>query len=639
MKKSLVFCFLFIALSVCSFSQEYNIQKIDKKAVAFYEQAMERARDGSLANAAGLLIKAIDTDKNFVDAYLSLAGVYSQIKNYKSSIENYEKAFALDKDYTIEYKIPYSIALAGTGHFEKALEAINELLAKNPPKTSATYKSAEYRKRTYEFAIDYAKNNAGKTYEFTPQNAGRNINSGDSEYFPTLSLDGKELVFTRRVKGMNEDFFISKTKSGEWEPARPLAGNLNTELDEAAQNISQDGQWMVYAAKNRPDGFGGYDLYISYLTPEGWSDGVNLGPKINSDQWESQPCFSPDKRQLYFSSRRFGGYGGNDIYVSRLQPNGRWSDPENLGPEINTPGSEACPFMHADNLTLYFTSNGHPGYGENDLFYVRKGPGDTWSKPMNLGYPINTINEEGTLFIAADGKTAYYASDRSDSYGGLDIYYFELREDVRPYRTLWVKGVVFDKKTSKGLPSSIELTELSTKQLISSVQTDEKGNYLLTLPVGKDYAFNINRKGYLLYSDNFLMSKNSGDSTYEKNIGLQPIEANATVVLRNIFFDVNKYDLKKESLAELDQVVQLLNENPGLKIEIGGHTDNTGKPADNLILSNNRAKAVVAYLVENKISPSRLVAKGYGANKPIASNQNEEGKAQNRRTELRIISK
>ena len=258
---------------------------------------------------------------------------------------------------------------------------------------------------------------------------------------------------------------------------------------------------------------------------------------------------------------------------------------------------------------------------------------------MNLGYPINTINEEGTLFIAADGKTAYYASDRSDSYGGLDIYYFVLREDVRPYRTLWVKGMVFDKKTSKGLPSSIELTELSTRQLISSVQTDEKGNYLLTLPVGKDYAFNINRKGYLLYSDNFLMSKNTGDTTYEKNIGLQPIEANATVVLRNIFFDVNKYELKKESLAELEQVVQLLMENPGLKIEIGGHTDNTGKAADNLILSNNRAKAVVAYLVENKISPARLVAKGYGAGKPVASNQNEEGKAQNRRTELRIISK
>ena len=621
------------------YAQGYDIEKIDKKAISFYEQAMERAQDGSLVNAAGLLIKAIEADKNFVDAYLSLAGIYGQIKNYNSSLENYEKAFQLDKNYTIEYKIPYSISLAGKGEFEKALTAINELLAKDPPKTSATYKSAEYRKRTYEFAIDYARKNAGKSYVFAPQNMGRGINSGDSEYFPTLSLDGKDLVFTRRVKGINEDFFISQNKSGEWEPAKPLSGNLNTEMDEAAQNISQDGQWMVYAAKNRPDGLGSYDLYISYLTPQGWSEGVNLGSKINSDQWDSQPCLSPDKRELYFSSRRMGGYGGNDIYVSRLQPNGRWSDPENLGPEINTPGSEACPFMHADNQTLYFTSNGHPGYGENDLFYVRKGPGDTWSKPMNLGYPINTIHEEGTLFIAADGKTALYASDRSDSYGGLDIYFFELREDVRPYRTLWVKGVVFDKKTSKGVPSSIELTELTTKQLITKVQTDEYGNYLLTLPVGKDYAFNINRKGYLLYSDNFLMSNHTGDSTYEKNIGLQPIEANATVVLKNIFFDVNKYELKKESQAELDKVVSLLNENPGLKIEIGGHTDNVGKPSDNLILSNNRAKAVIAYLVANKIPAARLVAKGYGETKPVASNQNEEGKAQNRRTELKIISK
>src|SRR5688572_24652541 len=269
---------------------------------------------------------------------------------------------------------------------------------------------------------------------------------------------------------------------------------------------------------------------------------MNLGNKVNSDQWESQPCLSPDKRELYFASKRLGGYGSIDIYVSHLQPNGRWSDPENLGPDINTSGNEACPFIHADNQTLYFTSNGLPGYGDNDLFYVRKGPRGAWSQPVNLGYPINTINEEGTLFIAADGKTAYYSSDRNDSHGGLDIYSFELREDVRPYKTGWVKGKVFDKKTTKGLPSAVELTDLATNQLLTRVQTDEDGNYLITLPVGKDYAFNVNRKGYLFYSDNFLMSNRSPDSTYEKNIPLQPIETNATIVLKNIFFDVNKYE-------------------------------------------------------------------------------------------------
>jgi outer membrane protein OmpA-like peptidoglycan-associated protein len=332
-----------------------------------------------------------------------------------------------------------------------------------------------------------------------------------------------------------------------------------------------------------------------------------------------------------------GGYGGSDLYVSHLQPNGKWSTPENMGREINTSGDEQCPFIHADNQTLYFTSNGLLGYGEADIFYIRKGPAGVWSKPMNLGYPINTIAQEGTLFIGADGKTAYYSSDRPDGKGGLDIYSFELREDVRPYKTLWVKGQVFDNKTKKGLPSAVELIDLATKMPLSKVQTDEQGNYLVTLPLGKDYAFNVNRKGYLFYSDNFLLSQRVSDSTYEKNIPLQPIEVNASVVLNNIFFDVNKFELKPESQVELDKLIQLLNDNPTLKIEISGHTDNQGKPADNLALSNNRAKAVVTYLAGKGIATARLTSKGYGETKPVADNKTEDGRAKNRRTEMKVI--
>ena len=383
---------------------------------------------------------------------------------------------------------------------------------------------------------------------------------------------------------------------------------------------------------------GSCDIYISFLTQNGWSEGINLGGKVNTDQWESQPCLSPDKRNLFFASRRHGGYGGSDIYVSHLSANGEWSAPENLGPQINTKGDESCPFIHADNQTLFFTSNALQGYGEDDLFFARKGPKGDWSVPENLGYPINTIYKEGTLFIAADAKTAYYASDRTDSKGGLDIYSFELPENIRPNKTLWVKGKVFDKKTTKGLPSAVELIDLNTKQLISQVQTDERGNYLITLPIGKDYAFNVNRKGYLFYSDNFFLSNRSPDSTYEKDIPLQPIEANASVVLKNVFFDVNKYDLKPESEAELDKLVQLMNDNPAVKIQIGGHTDNVGKPADNLTLSNNRAKAVVTYLVSKNISPQRLVAKGFGETQPIDDNKTDEGRGRNRRTEMKVIA-
>jgi len=622
-----------------TFSQPYDPGKVNKKAVQLFDQAYERAQDGNYANALGLLLQAIKTDDKYVDAYLAIGSIYGKLKNYKSSIEFYEKAFVIDSNYTLPDRLPYSVNLAGLGEFEKALAAVNELLDKKAPQNPVTLENANKRKRSYEFAIEYAKNNTEKNYVFTPVNMGDSINSAESEYFPCLTIDGKQLAFTRKLNGRNEDFFYSnKTNTGHWGTAKPMEGNVNTEQSEGAQNISQDGQWLVFTGCYRRDGFGGCDLYISYKTEDSWSEAINLGGKINSDQWEAQPCLSPDKRELYFSSRRWGGYGGSDIYVSRMQPNGKWGEPENMGPGINTTADEQCPFIHADNQTLYFTSGYWPGYGDEDLFYVRRQPDGSWSKPVNLGYPINTIDREGTLFIDSDGKTAYYASDRSDSKGGLDIYSFELRENVRPNKTLWVKGKVFDKKTNKNLPSAVELIDLSSKQPVTKVETNSEGEYLITLPVGKDYAFNINRKGYLFYSDNFLLKDKTPDSIYEKNIGLQPLEANASMILKNIFFDINKFELKPASQAELDILVQLLTENPSVKIEIGGHTDNVGKPSDNLILSNNRAKAVVNYLVSKNIPAQRLLAKGYGETKPIADNKTEEGKAQNRRTEMKVIS-
>ena len=636
MKKLLTFLASFLLLHSC-FAQ-YDPAKINPKAVQLYKQAMERIDDGNLASAAGILQQAIQTDQNYVEAYLSLAAIYGKLKSYKSSTTAYEKAFPLDPVYTLDYKLAYSIQLAGSGEFQKALDAVNELLTKKPPKNPTSLAAAQKRKQSYEFAIDYEKNNPVKNYLFAPQNVGGNVNTAEPEYLPSLTIDGKELVFTRRINGTNEDFYYSKSNAGQWTPAKPIEGGINTPMSEAGQNISSDGQWFVFTAINRQDSYGNYDLYISHLTPQGWGEAINLGGRVNSDQWDAQPSLSPDKKDLYFASRRMGGLGGKDIYVCHLLPNGRWSEPENMGAGINTPGDDECPFIHADNQTLYFVSNGLPGYGGNDIFVTRKGFDGKWEKAKNLGYPINTINDEGTLFVAADGKTAYYASDRNDSKGAHDIYSFELRQDIRPVKTLWVKGQVSDKKTMKGIPSSVELIDLTTKQTITKVLTDETGNYFITLPVGKDYAFNVNRKGYLFYSDNFLMMNKSPDSVYQKNIALLPIEMNARVVLKNIFFDVGKFELKPASQVELEKLVHLLTENPTLKIEISGYTDNVGKPADNLVLSNNRAKSVVTYLVSKSIPVQRLTAKGYGETKPMADNKTEEGRALNRRTEMKVVS-
>lgn len=637
MKNRILICIVFfLSISAIAIAQN-TAPKINPKAVDTYNRAMLKTQNDTYDEAIKLFKEAIKLDTNYTEAYLSLAGVYGDMKDYENSIYYYEKAFALDSNQTFT-RLAYSINLAGLGKFDKALDVVTNLL-KRTDLSEKTRKATEYRQKTYQFAVDFEKAHASENYVFAPQNLGDSVNTAESEYFPSISIEGNKLIFTRRLGGRNEDFFGTIKDKNGWRKALPLKGGINTPMNEGAQNLSQDGNWLFFTGCYRPDGFGSCDIYMSYQTENGWSEPFNLGGNINTDQWESEPSISPDKRDLYFASRRPGGYGGSDIYVSHLLPNGTWSKAENLGPEINTSGDESEPFIHADNQTLYFVSNGLPGYGETDIFLTRKKSDGKWGKPENLGYPINTINTDGTMIIASDGVTTYFSSDRRDSRGFTDIYTFQMRPGMRPYKTLWIKGKVFDQKTNTALPSTVELIDLATKQTISKVQTDETGNYLITLPVGKDYAFNVNRRGYLFYSDNYSLKDKSPDSTYEKNIPLQPIEVNASIVLKNIFFDLNKFDLKPESQVELDKVVQLMQDNPTVKIQIEGHTDNIGKATDNLKLSENRAKAVVNYIVSKNISITRLTAKGFGATKPVSDNSSEEGRAQNRRTELKVVAR
>ncbi len=630
--------FIFL-LSYITNAQWYDPEKVDHNANTIYSLALNKAQSEDYITSIKMINEALKIEPKFVDAYLSLAGINANMKNYTESVNQFEKAFALDSVYTYNYLLPYSISLAGTGRFNDALNAVNKFLL-DTTINARSRKAGEFRKGTYQFAIDYANTHPDKNYVFKPENLGDSINTTDLEYFPSLTIDGKKLIFTRRINN-NEDFYESDLNDKEtWGKAYPLPGNINsTTFNEGAQNISQDGKWLIFTGCNFPEGLGSCDLYISYLTKNGWSKPENLGPNVNSEFWESTPSLSPDKRDLYFSSNVPGGFGGKDIWVCHRNENGKWDEPLNLGAEVNTAGDESTPFIHADNQTLYFNSNGHAGYSEKpDIFVTRKLPNGKWSKPENLGYPINTIDDEGSLVVAPDGKTAYYSSDRSDTKGGLDIYTFQLRQDIRPLRTLWVKGQVYDKKTKEGLPSSVELTDISTRQLISKLQTDEDGDYLITLPVGKDYAFNVKRKGYLFYSENYNLSTASPDSTFLADIPLQPVEANAHIILKNVFFDTKRTELKPESITELDNVVRLMNENPTIKILISGYTDNVGKSADNLALSKGRAVAVVNYLLNKGVRNERLSFKGMGEANPMADNTTEEGKALNRRTELSIVS-
>ncbi|MEO6682424.1 MAG: OmpA family protein [Ginsengibacter sp.] len=634
--RKLLLLLLAIPFFTISQAQWYDPDKVHHKAQTIYGLAINKAQNSEYAVSLKMISEALKIEPRFVDAYLSMAGIYANMKEYKSSTQNFEKAFELDPVYSNYYLLPYSISLAGDGRFNESLKAVESFL-QIPNLNERSKMAGEFRKKTYEFAIDYKNKLDDKDYVFKPINLGDSINTTDLEYFPSLTIDGKKLIFTKRI-GSNEDFYESELVDGVFSKAVPLRGNINSpNYNEGAQNISQDGRWLIFTGCNFPRGLGSCDLYISYLTKNGWTEPQNMGPNINSEFWESTPSLSPDKRDLYFSSNVPGGFGGKDIWVSHRDDKGKWSVPYNLGPEINTAGDESTPFIHADNQTLYFNSTGHPGYSEKpDLFVSKKLPNGKWSTPKNLGYPINTIDDEGSLIVTADGTTAYYSSDRSDTRGGLDIYTFELRKDIRPLKTLWVKGQVYDAKTKDGIPSTIELTDVNTNQIISKLQTDENGNYLVTIPVEKEYAFNVNRKGYLLYSENYHISRDI-DSAFVADIPLQPIESKAMVILKNVFFGINETSLKPESMAELDQVGNLLKENPDVKILITGHTDNVGQPADNLKLSEGRALSVVNYLVSKGIAKERLSHQGYGATRPFTDNDTEENRAKNRRTEMEVL--
>jgi outer membrane protein OmpA-like peptidoglycan-associated protein/tetratricopeptide (TPR) repeat protein len=633
--RGLIISCAFVLISTLAFAQTPR-QSSNPKALKKYNEALVALEDNQNAAGIALLANVLQIDSNFIDAYLSLAGAYGNSKQYKKAVIVYERARLKDSIYFTPYLLPYSINLAGLGQFDKALAAVRDFLTLDGL-SGRSLKAAQYRKKTYEFALSTAQINKNASYVFAPKNLGDSVNSSSSEYYPSVTVTDDALVFTRRTGNAREDFLLSAINNKDsFNKAAPLDGDINLEPRKGAITVSQDGDWLFFAADIAGAGLGDFDIYKSIYTPAGWSEQENLGDSINTDFWESSPAISPDKRALYFSSNRPGGYGGRDLYVSYLKPNGHWTEAVNMGPSINTAGDELAPFIHADNQTLYFTSDGLPGYGGSDLFVLKKISNGKWGTPENMGYPINTIENEGSLAVAADGYTAYYASDREDSRGGLDIYSFTLPAHARPFKTIYVKGNITDAATNKGLPANLELTDNATGTLINKVQTDELGHYFITLPEGKDYTFTVNRKGYLFYSSAYALSGAAPDSTYVKNIALAPIKLASSFVFTQVLFDNNSFALLTASLPELNKLVQILEENPSMYIQISGYTDNIGKASDNLILSTNRAKAIVNYLSDKGIATERLSYKGFGSDNPIATNDTPEGRALNRRTSFTI---
>lgn len=342
---------------------------------------------------------------------------------------------------------------------------------------------------------------------------------------------------------------------------------------------------------------------------------------------------------MYFVSNRPGGLGGYDIWKSTLKSDGYWGVPQNLGPEINTPYDEHTPFIHPDGKTLYFSSDGWPGLGNKDVFLSRLDDAGHWGKPENLGYPINTFNEETGLIVTPDGTEGLFSSNLKRGFGDMDIYQFKMPENKKPLPITYVKGIVKDKETGAFVEAKVQVVNLKNgKTEYNDYTSKETGDFLAVMPIGGNYAFNASSDGYLFYSENYELNSSYTNKPFLLKILLEKLKVGTNVILKNIFFNTNQYSLLPASVTELTTLVDLLNNNANISIEIQGHTDDVGNVKDNEKLSMQRAKAVYDYLLEHKIAAERLTYKGYGESKPITSNSTEENRKLNRRTSF-VISK
>lgn len=624
-------------------AQPMELTSKNKKACKAYLKAAQYYQASDLPYAEIELDRALDADPKFIEAWMMKGDIREDQKKIPEAVECYTKAIEINPDFFPRNFYNLARLEFQLGKYAECKSHYETYLSYPDPNPNLKEKIGEDLKNC-EFALEAIKH----PVPFDPKNMGPNINTEYDEYSPTLTVDEQTFIFTRQrprddqtihSMAFEEDFFISNMVNGEWTPSQRMPAPINSHGNEGAQCISPDGQTLYLTICNKPDGIGSCDLYSASRQGNTWSKPVNMGNIVNSATWDSQPTISPDGKTLYFASARSGSYGNMDIWKT-VWENGLWQAPENLGPVINTKKGEMSPFIHPDGQTLYFTSNGHVGMGANDLYYSRMDSAGNWQEPVNLGYPINTHKDEGFLIVNGKGNKAYFASGQFNTKGGMDLYTFDLYEAARPVIVTYMKGKVFDKNTLALLQARFELIDLETGKIVVQSNSDPvTGEFLVSLPTEKNYALNVSREGYLFYSENFTLKgdHNVGDP-FLKDVPLQPMETGVTVVLKNIFFDFDKYDLLPESRVELERLTQLLVKNPKMKIEIGGHTDNKGTREYNQKLSENRAKAVYDYLIQHGIDKTRLSYKGYGLEKPIDTNDTEEGRANNRRTEFKVIA-
>lgn len=661
MNRLILFVISFFLLNSFS-SQSALYSSYNKKAIKLYEKAIECYQDispfsgrGNLKGAEEYLLKSLAKDSTFSEAYILLSQVKVKMGDINSAIFFKEKMMTVNPIIPlVEYFYLAGMHMA-IGSYEKCLK--NAVRYKNSPLADQRYIGRiDKMIENCEFAIEAIKN----PVDFNPINLGSSINSELPEYFPSITADDSTFLFTRRVNdlsapgGRQEEIFVSKkTPNNHWSNSSLVSNAINSKYNEGAPTFSPDGQYIIFVgcetgAKGDYEygddrkGYGSCDLFYSQNNGTNWSKPVNLGSKINSKHWETQPSFSSDGKTLYFIrgmtyDRQRRNPDNQDIYVTTITEDGQWSKPEKLPPNINSPHREESVQIHPDGKTLYFSSNGHPGMGGMDLYMSRKLDDNTWSDPINLGYPLNTYKNDISILISPKGDKGYFSSDREGGYGDLDLYSFNVDKKFKPLPITFIKGKIIDAESKLPLFAFFQLTDLKKGNIISQMQSKlENGEFLITVPKNIDFALHAEKEGYMFYSRNIYRDNLSLSKDGFLIIELEKVKP-GTFILENIFFEKSKSSLKKSSLVELNKVLKLMQINPDLKIQISGHTDSDGDDDFNLELSINRAKSVVNWLIENNIDQNRLSFKGYGETRPIEENNSIANKAKNRRTELTII--
>jgi len=633
-----LFLLFLVSFFIQSEAQKPVYSTKSKKAIEQYEIGKNFLILRKYYDALPCFERAIEKDKQFVEAYIALAGCYRTLREDKKVKENLIIAFSIQPNIPEASYEYFSLAslLFREGDYKNTSFYLEKFFSFKPT-DKRIIPFAEKLRKSCAFAEIAMKT----PLDFTPIALPAPINQFRNQYFPSLTADGQYMLYTvRNATGKfdDEDLYFSEKKDNKWSEPQQVGNTINTKEYEGASTISGDGKTLVFTYGTRSEPC---DLYFSKRTGDQWSKPKNLGVNVNTKDWDSQPCLSADGRTLYFSSERRGGFGREDIWITRLDSNDVWTSPVNAGPQINTSDSEFTPFIHPNGTTLYFASKGWDGMGGSDLFMCEKLNETEWSNPKNLGYPINTFSDELGLCISSDFSMGYYSQDQSYALGkyASSIFSFQVPESLKgTQKCVYLKGKVLNDATSQPLKAKIELINLQTGQTEQNIISDEQtGAYLLVVPSNKNYGLFVSAVGFLYQSLNFNTETEAFASNESFDVRLKPIQKNTEVALRNLFFETKKYELDTISTTELVKLVNLIKVN-SLRVEISGHTDNVGTPIDNQILSQKRAQSVCNYLISKGIKKEMLVFKGYGEAKPIGDNLTDEGRKINRRIEIKILN-